>query len=84
MVEYRFCSTFINSFQNKIYKDIYNIESNIDLFRYYIKKESNSVKITEKSKDIKIIDSINEMLSKSKITDEEAKIIVQLMKKKMD
>lgn len=73
---------FFDSFQNKIYKDIYNLESDIDLSRYYIEKENDSVKITDKSKDIQIIDSINEILSKGKITKEEAKLIVQLMKAK--
>ena len=73
---------FFDSFQNKIYKDIYNLESDIDLSRYYIEKENDSIKITNKSKDLQIIDSINEILSKGKITKEEAKLIVQLMKAK--
>lgn len=75
---------FFDSFQNKIYKDIYNLESDIDLSRYYIKKENDSVKITEKSKDknIEIIDSINEILSSGEISEQEAKLIVQLMKQK--
>jgi hypothetical protein len=75
---------FFDSFQNKIYKDIYNLESDIDLSRYYIKKENDSVKITSKSKDkeLEITDSIDEILSKGKITEKEAKLIVQLMKQK--
>lgn len=75
---------FFDSFQNKIYKDIYNLESDIDLSRYYIKKENDSVKITSKSKDkdLEIIDSINEILSSGEISEQEAKLIVQLMKQK--
>jgi phage I-like protein len=75
---------FFNSYQNKIFKDIYDFESDIDLSKYYIKKEYDSVKITSKSKDkeIEITDSIDEILSKGKITDEDAKLIVQLMKQK--
>jgi len=75
---------FFDSFQNKIYKDIYNLESDIDLSRYYITKENNSVKITSKSKgkDIEIIDSINEILSTGAISEQEVKLLVQLMKQK--
>jgi len=73
---------FFNSFQNKIYKDIYNLESDIDLSRYYISRDNKTIKLTSKSngKDIEIIDTINEILSTGTITKEEAKLIVQLMK----
>ena len=73
---------FFNSFQNKIYKDIYNLESDIDLSRYYISRDNKTIKLTSKSngKDVEIIDTINEILSTGAITKEEAKLIVQLMK----
>ncbi len=73
---------FFNSYQNKIFKDIYDFESDIDLSKYYISKDNDIVKITEKSKNIEITDSIEEILSKGKITEDEAKLIIQLMKKK--
>jgi hypothetical protein len=73
---------FFNSYQNQIFKDIYDFDSDVDLSKYFIKKENDSIKITEKTSNIEIIDSINEILSKGKITTKEAKIIVQLMKQK--
>ena len=73
---------FFNSYQNKIFKDIYDFESDIDLSKYYISKDNETIKITNKTKDIEILDKINEILSNDKITEDEAKLIVQLMKKK--
>ena len=73
---------FFNSYQNKIFKDIYDFESDIDLSKYYISKDNETIKITNKTKDIEILDKINEILANDKITEDEAKLIVQLMKKK--
>ena len=73
---------FFNSYQNKIFKDIYDFESDIDLSKYYILKDNETIKITNKTKDVEILDKINEILSSDKITEDEAKLIVQLMKKK--
>lgn len=73
---------FFNSYQNKIFKDIYDFESDIDLSKYYISKDNETIKITNKIKDIEILDKINEILSSDKISEDEAKLIVQLMKKK--
>lgn len=73
---------FFDSFQNKIYKDIYNLESDIDLSRYYIVKENDSIKFTSKDKNIEIEDKIEEILSSENITDEDAKLIAQLMLQK--
>ncbi|MCT7566051.1 hypothetical protein N5T96_06825 [Aliarcobacter butzleri] len=73
---------FFNSFQNKIFKDIYDFESDIDLSRYIIKKDNESIKFTSKDKNIEIEDRIEEILSTENITDEDAKLIAQLMLKK--
>ena len=70
---------FFNSYQNKIFKDIYNLESDIDLSRYYISQENDNVKFTSKDKNIEIEDRIEEILSTENITDEDAKLIAQLM-----
>lgn len=74
---------FFDSFQNKIYKDIYNLESDIDLSRYYIKKENDNVKFTSKDKNIEIEDRIEEILSTENITEEDAKLIAKLMLQKV-
>ena len=73
---------FFNSYQNKIFKDIYNLESDIDLSRYYISQENDNVKFTSKDKNIEIEDRIEEILSTENITDEDAKLIAQLMLQK--
>ncbi|MCT7589033.1 hypothetical protein [Aliarcobacter butzleri] len=66
---------FFNSFQNKIYKDIYNLESDVDLSRYYISQGNDNIKFTTKDKNITIEDKIEEILSSENITDEDAKLI---------
>src|SRR5574344_1133133 len=70
---------FFNSYQNKIFKDIYNLESDIDLSRYYISHDNDNVRFTSKDKNIEIEDRIEEILSTENITDEDAKLIAQLM-----
>ena len=60
----------------------YALESDIDLSRYYISQENDNVKFTSKDKNIEIEDRIEEILSTENITDEDAKLIAQLMLQK--
>lgn len=73
---------FFNSFQNKIYKDIYNLESDIDLSRYLITKDNDNVVFKSKDKSIEIEDKVEEILSTDNISDEDAKLIAQLLNQK--
>lgn len=67
---------FFDSYQNKIFKQIYDIDADMDLSKYFIKKESDHIIIT--SKDSKIIDS-NQRIEAEYTDDEEIKLMAQML-----
>ena len=66
------------SYQNKIFVNIYKVNANINLNGYYIKHNENNTVVLNKSKDIKIVDNGDEILSLGSNLEEEISLMLDM------